>query len=304
VLKGDVKELVWAISETHCGLEFLRDSTEFLEAYVNTTTLRVLWALSGAGTERITLQHWRHSSITEVLFQLDDEADINLAREYFSYNHFYVLWCIFWELDEDEDSRLSKEDVLRYGQYGLTQRAVDRLWAMRRDTTAEGMSYDDFVYFLLAEEDKQAVPALQYWFHMLDVDCDGVLDRQDMWYFYEDMQARLEAMGEEVVPFNELVNELCDIVRPQVRGHISLAELKKSQLGYNVVSALTNVRKYIAWEGLSCEKAAGRASNLRDTRDWDLFADSEYRRLVESDEDGGGERDENEKDAEEVEQIV
>ena len=79
VLKGDVKELVWAISETHCGLEFLRDSTEFLEAYVNTTTLRVLWALSGAGTERITLQHWRHSSITEVLFQLDDEADINLV---------------------------------------------------------------------------------------------------------------------------------------------------------------------------------------------------------------------------------
>ena len=38
----------------------------------------------------------------DVLFQLDDEADINLARDYFSYNHFYVIWCIFWELDEDE----------------------------------------------------------------------------------------------------------------------------------------------------------------------------------------------------------
>ena len=25
-------------------------------------------------------------------------------------------------------------------------------------------------------------------------------------------------------------------------------------------------------EGLACEKGAGRASNLRDTRDWDLFA--------------------------------
>ena len=41
------------------------------------------------------------------------------------------------------------------------------------------------------------------------------------------------------------------------------------------MSALTNVRKYIAWEGLSCEKAAGRASNLRDTRDWDLFTEAE-----------------------------
>ena len=63
-----------------------------------------------------------------------------------------------------------------------------------------------------------------------------------------------------------------------------LSQLKRCGLGYNLVSALTNVRKYVAWEGLSCEKAAGRASNLRDTRDWDLFADAEYRRLVESEE--------------------
>ena len=70
-----------------------------------------------------------------------------------------------------------------------------------------------------------------------------------------------------------------------------------------MVSALTNVRKYIAWEGLSCEKAAGRASTLRDTRDWDLFADSEYRRLVESDEDGNASTGDKE-DADQVEQAV
>ena len=34
-------------------------------------------------------------------------------------------------------------------------------------------SYDDFVYFLLAEEDKECHAALQYWFHVLDVDGDG-----------------------------------------------------------------------------------------------------------------------------------
>ena len=79
----------------------------------------------------------------------------------------------------------------------------------------------------------------------------------------------------------------CALVPPQ---------LKRCGLGYNLVSALTNVRKYVAWEGLSCEKAAGRASNLRDTRDWDLFADSEYRRLVETEDEanggGGGEGEE------------
>ena len=144
---------------------------------------------------------------------------------------------------------------------------------------------------------------------MLDYDADGVLDARDMWYFYEELQSRLEAMGEEqthtqctptpshtfshllapshafshlltgeeLVPFDELVNEIMDMVSPRTRGRIRLSELRRCGLGFNIVSALTNVRKYIAWEGLSCEKAAGRASNLRDTRDWDLFADAEYR---------------------------
>ena len=45
---------------------------------------------------------------------------------------------------------------------------VDRLWTLRRHTDKEGMNYADFVFFLLAEEDKQRYPALQYWFHVLD----------------------------------------------------------------------------------------------------------------------------------------
>ena len=51
----------------------------------------------------------------QVLFQLDEEADINLARDFFSYNHFYVIWCLFWELDEDEDGELQKADLMRFG---------------------------------------------------------------------------------------------------------------------------------------------------------------------------------------------
>ena len=109
--------------------------------------------------------------------------------------------------------------------------------------------------------------------------------------FYEEQQRRLEAMGEEAVSLEELVNEFNDMVAPERPSRFRLKELQRCGLAFNILSALTNVRKYVAWEGLACEKAAGRASNLRDTRDWDLFADREYRRLVEEedpDEDQGG----------------
>ena len=97
---------------------------------------------------------------------------------------------------------------MRYGSYGLSKKVVDRLWALRRKDTSvkassaekkeekkesekkDGMGYDDFVCFLLAEEDKQSAPALQYWFHVLDVDGDGYLSTKDMWYFYEELQVR------------------------------------------------------------------------------------------------------------------
>ena len=67
---------------------------------------------------------------------------------------------------------------------------------MRRHACTEGMKYADFVAFLLSEEDKQCPVALQYWFHVLDLDGDGYLSRTDMRYFYEELQSRLEAMDE------------------------------------------------------------------------------------------------------------
>ena len=79
VLPEDVVELMWAVTETHKGLEFLRDSAEFRQAYVETVALRILWGLGGSGLQRITLQRWRRSTLPEVLFQLDDEGDINAS---------------------------------------------------------------------------------------------------------------------------------------------------------------------------------------------------------------------------------
>ena len=36
------------------------------------------------------------------------------------------------------------------------------------------MTYQDFVWFILSEEDRDSAAAMEYWFRMLDVDEDGV----------------------------------------------------------------------------------------------------------------------------------
>ena len=77
LVRADVEQLVWAVADTHPGLEFLRDSAEFRTAYVETATLRIMWSLGGSGVQRIPLQRWRRSSLPDVLFQLDPDPNPN-----------------------------------------------------------------------------------------------------------------------------------------------------------------------------------------------------------------------------------
>ena len=47
---------------------------------------------------------------------------------FFSYEHFYVLYCRFWELDSDRDYRISAEDLKKYKEESLSQKAVEAIF--------------------------------------------------------------------------------------------------------------------------------------------------------------------------------
>lgn len=53
---------------------------------------------------------------------------IIMSYRYFSYEHFYVIYCRFWELDTDHDFFIGKENLIKYGNHSLTYRIVDRIF--------------------------------------------------------------------------------------------------------------------------------------------------------------------------------
>lgn len=94
-------------------------------------------------------------------------------------------WYVqFWELDQDHDFMIDRDDLLRYGGHGLTYRIVDRIFQQvpRRFScpTPGKMGYEDFVYFILSEEDKTTDVSLRYWHRCVDLDDDGIITREDM----------------------------------------------------------------------------------------------------------------------------
>jgi len=80
--------------------------------------LRLFFALDPLRAGRVpALRLERCGPLLAALRALDGVAalDINEERTFFSYEHFYVIYCKFWELDDDHDFELSLGDLLRYG---------------------------------------------------------------------------------------------------------------------------------------------------------------------------------------------
>lgn len=107
------------------------------------------------------------------------------------------------------------------------------------------LSYADFVWFLISEEDKKTdtrylyativgfqneshhldqsfcAPSIEYWFRCMDLDGDGVLSMYEMEYFYEEQCQKLESMAIEPLPFEDCLCQMLDLVKPRVEGQSS-----------------------------------------------------------------------------------
>ncbi|CAN1234022.1 Serine/threonine protein phosphatase 2A regulatory subunit B''alpha [Linum perenne] len=163
----DFRPVLREILATHPGLEFLQSTPEFQERYAETVIYRIFHYVNRSGTGHLTLKELKRSNLITAMQQVEEEEDINKVLRYFSYEHFYVIYCKFWELDSDHDFLIDKENLIRYGNHALTYRIVDRVFsqvARKFRSKVEGkMGYEDFVYFILSEEDKSSEPGIEFW---------------------------------------------------------------------------------------------------------------------------------------------
>ncbi|XP_065888895.1 serine/threonine-protein phosphatase 2A regulatory subunit B'' subunit beta-like isoform X2 [Dysidea avara] len=159
LVEDDFTELIQDVVNTHPGLACLTTAPEFHSRYIETVIARIFYTVSKSWNFKITLSELRKSNFLEVLSELDKEEDINQELYYFSYEHFYVIYCNFWDLDTDHDCIIDADDLSRHANGTLLPTMVKQLMSgavtRRSSSSLNGvMSYKDFVWFLLSEEDK------------------------------------------------------------------------------------------------------------------------------------------------------
>lgn len=278
----DFKPVLRELLASHPGLEFLQSTPEFQERYAETVIYRIFYYINRSGNGHLTLRELKRGNLIAAMQHADEEEDINKVLRYFSYEHFYVIYCKFWELDTDHDFLIDKENLIRYGNHALTYRIVDRIFSQvpRRFTSkVEGkMGYEDFVYFMLAEEDKSSEPSLEYWFKCIDLDGNGIITPNEMQFFYEEQLHRMECMAQEPVLFEDILCQMVDMIGPENESYLTLRDLKGCKLSGNVFNILFNLNKFMAFETRDPFLIRQEREDPTLT-EWDRFAHREYIRL-------------------------
>uniref|UniRef100_H2ZEF3 Uncharacterized protein n=1 Tax=Ciona savignyi TaxID=51511 RepID=H2ZEF3_CIOSA len=76
------------VVECHPGLVFLRDAPEFHTRYMNTVIARIFYTVNRSWSGCITVPELRRCNFLQTLGMLEDEDDINMICDFFSYEHF------------------------------------------------------------------------------------------------------------------------------------------------------------------------------------------------------------------------
>lgn len=283
LLPDDFVPLIQSIIDDHPGLKFLRSAPDFHMRYIQTVIARIYYSINKSWTGKLSLNELRKSNLLAVLQVLSQEEDINQITDYFSYEHFYVIYCKFWSLDQDHDLLISKEDLARHNDASISSRIIERIFSgiVSKQIQQTGkMSYSDFVWFLIAEEDKKHPRSIEYWFRLMDIDGDGYISMYEMEYFYYEQTKRLELMNIEALPFIDSACQILDLVNPKEKNKIALSDLKRTKMATIFFDTFINLEKYLEHESREFVSTRDIVQDGVVISDWDRYASEEYESLV------------------------
>lgn len=279
----DFQILLKDIIHTHPGLQFLLEAPEFHSRYIVTVIARIFYVANSSWNSRLTLQELRRSNFLQVLNRLEEVEDINEIHDYFSYEHFYVIYCKFWELDTDHDMVINQQDVSHYANGSISDIMIDRLFSgcITRGTSfkEKQMTYVDFVWFLLSEVDKMTPTGIEYWFRCMDLDGDGVISMYEMQHFYDDQIRKMEELGMETLNFNDCLCQIYDMVNPKTPNTITLRDLKSCKMAPNFFDTFFNLEKWLEHEQKDPFQLS-RDEGEEEQSAWDRYVLEEYELLV------------------------
>jgi serine/threonine-protein phosphatase 2A regulatory subunit B'' len=135
---------------------------------------------------------------------------------------------------------------------------------------------------MLSEEDKANEISVRYWFACVDVDGDGKLSTMEMRSLYVAQLQRMQCLGHEIVPFEDMLCQMMDMIKPASQEYFVVQDFLQpecSQVSGALFDALFNLNKYLQFE----QRDPFMERQKREDEfkcDWDRFVCIDYNRLA------------------------
>ncbi|KAG8041784.1 hypothetical protein G9C98_007088 [Cotesia typhae] len=200
-------------------------------------------------TGRVRIQDILACSFLDDLLELRDEdlpKDLQEAN-WFSAPSALKVYGQYLNLDRDHNGMLNKEELSGYGTGTLTGVFLERVF--QECLTYEGeMDYKTYLDFVLALENRHEPQSLHYLFRILDINNKGYLDTFCLNYFFRAIQEQMTMHGQEPVSFEDVKDEIFDMVKPADSCKITLQDLLACGQGDTMISILIEFHGFWAYE--------------------------------------------------------
>ncbi|CAG9570662.1 unnamed protein product [Danaus chrysippus] len=251
-LEGYIAELVPSLAALD-GLD-----SSFTSFYVCTAVRKFLFFLDPLRVGRVRIRDVLSCSFLDDLLELR-EADLPMEiqeQNWFSAASALRVYGQYLNLDRDHNGMLSINELAGYGSGTLTRAFLQRVF--QQCLTYEGeMDYKTYLDLVLALENRRQPAALAYLFRVLDINSQGYLDAFTLNYFFKAIQEQMVAHGAEPVNFDDVKDEIFDMIRPEHPYRITLQDLVRSGHGHTAVSILLELHGFWAYENREALAAAG-----------------------------------------------
>uniref|UniRef100_A0A915KQ75 Serine/threonine-protein phosphatase 2A regulatory subunit B'' subunit gamma n=1 Tax=Romanomermis culicivorax TaxID=13658 RepID=A0A915KQ75_ROMCU len=242
------------ITELFPSLPHLQKLEKSLHSfYVCTAVRRFMFFLDPKRLGKVKIIDILASGFLDDLLELSflgQKAD-KLEQNWFSVANTLRVYGQYVNLDTDRNGMLSKNELKQYGSRTLTDVFIDRVF--QECLTYEGeMDYKAFLDFVLAMENKNDPSSLQYFLRILDVRQLGYLDAFAINYFFRSIRKALEEQDQPPVSFEDIKDEIFDMVKPENQLRITLKDLTKSQQGGTIVGILIDINGFWTYENREC----------------------------------------------------
>ncbi|KAL0812062.1 hypothetical protein ABMA28_009452 [Loxostege sticticalis] len=232
--------------------------SSFSSFYVCTAARKFLFFLDPLRVGRVRIQDVLSCSFLDDLLELrEEDLPMELQEQnWFSAASALRVYGQYLNLDRDHNGMLSINELAGYGSGTLTRAFLQRVF--QQCLTYDGeMDYKTYLDLVLALENRKQPAALAYLFRVLDINSQGYLDAFTLNYFFKAIQEQMIAHGAEPVNFDDVKDEIFDMIRPQHPSRITLQDLVRSGHGHTAVSILLELHGFWAYENREALAAAG-----------------------------------------------